>query len=75
MPVLVGFLDNVNGGVEFGYQQNGTSREAEKLDTEEAGGGRKIEREEQSKRFVTRGVAKARREVNIDSIVFLLLLD
>ncbi|KAG5060700.1 hypothetical protein HKD37_01G001960 [Glycine soja] len=44
MPVLVGFLDNVNGGVKFGYQQNGTSREAEKLDTEEAGGGRKIER-------------------------------
>ena len=44
MPVLVGFLDNVNGGVDFGYQQNGTSREVEKLDTEEAGGGRKIER-------------------------------
>jgi len=35
MLVLVGFLDNVNGGVEFGYQQNGI---------EEARRGRKTER-------------------------------
>ena len=43
MPVLVGFLDNVNGGAKFGYQQNERSLGAKKLDTEEAGRGRKIE--------------------------------